>query len=839
MSRRVRFSPTKHLTRRNLLLAGIFLLLVSGFIFLWIATLRLPDMQAVETRRVTQSTKIYDRTGTVLLYDLSQNITRTVIPIGQISPNIQKATVAIEDAEFYQHHGVKPTAYLRAIWVDLITLSFSQGGSTITQQVVKNALLTQDKTAARKIKELILALKLERVLSKDQILEIYLNENPYGGSISGVEEASETFFGKHASDVTLTEAAYLAALPQAPSYFSPYGNHKSELEKRKNLVLDRMLENKFITQDEHDAAKKETSTFLPQKNRSIVAPHFVFYVQEQLEAKYGSRVLEDSGLKVITTLDADMQTKAEEVVKKYALENATKFNASNAALVAIDPRSGDILTMVGSRNYFDTEIPGNFNIALALRQPGSSFKPFVYAAAFEKGYTPDTVLFDVPTQFSTSCEPTDTGNSAAPCYAPQNYDNKFRGPVTLRSALAQSLNIPSVKLLYLTGIDNALSLAKALGVTSLSDAAHYGLTLVLGGGEVRLLDMVSGYGTFAANGYHYNPRAILEVDDGSGTILEKSDSTGEQVMPETIASQINDILSDDPARQPSYGANSALYFGGKDVAAKTGTTNDYRDAWIIGYTPNLVAGAWAGNNDNTPMEKKVAGLIVAPLWHEFMQAAIASRPNDHFLRVENDTASLPPVLRGIWQGGISEQIDTRTGQSANFTTPTEFVQERVSGGVHSILNWINKNDPTGLRPANPQNDSQWRYWEAGVRIWAAANGYSDDTSYTPPSATGLPGVSNPVTTPSNDTVFTIINPTQGSTVPKNELLQVAIKNTKPLKEVTFKINGTSVGSVGASPYTLFVMPSALSIIKDQNTLTADGSYIDGTGAHAEIQFNVQ
>jgi 1A family penicillin-binding protein len=818
-----RKSLRSYLTRHNLMLLCIAILLLGGGFFLWAASLSLPDMRGVEGRRVEQSTKIYDRTGEILLYDLSKDVTRTVVPISQISPNIQKATVAIEDTDFYRHHGFKPTAFLRAVIVNITTLHFSQGGSTITQQVIKNALLTKDKSPARKLKEIILALKLERVMTKDQILELYLNENPYGGSISGVEEASRSFFGKKASDVTLAEAAYLAALPQRPSYYSPYGNHKDALDQRKNLVLDRMLAQGVITQQEHDAAKNDRVTFLPQRAHGIIAPHFVFYVAEQLEEKYGSTVLENGGLKVITTLDADMQTAAETIVKRRALKNTEDFNATNAALVAIDPKTGEILTMVGSRDYFDTKIPGSYNIALAERQPGSSFKPFVYATAFQKGYTPDTVLFDVPTQFSTSCNPSDTHNITSPCYAPQNYDNKFRGPVTLRNALAQSLNVPSVKLLYLTGINSAIQTAKAFGVTTLKDASQYGLTLVLGGGEVRLLDMVSGYGTFATNGYHFEPHAILEVDDANGNIIDRPVPSGSQVLPEYVAMEINDVLSDNTARIPAYGANSPLYFPGRDVAVKTGTTNDSRDAWIIGYTPNLVVGAWAGNNDNSPMVKKVAGQIVAPMWNEFMQGAIATRTPESFTRQETDESGLPPILRGIWQGGdVSQQGD----------------QEIISGGVHSILYWIDKDNPTGGRPANPGNDPQFRYWEYGVRIWAENNGYGGNQQIVNPLTPTSLGNGQGTPTEAAVQQLRITDPAQGSSIDRNTPVEVRIESSSEISSVSYSINGSVVGSVSRAPFSITFVPSALQL-QGINSIHARATTATGGVMTAQTTFTVR
>ena len=391
---------------------GIFLLVMGAFL-LWAATLPLPDLNSLSQIRVDQSVKLYDRTGQVLLYDLSnQDIQRTSVPLSAVSPSIQDAIISIEDPNFYNHGGVEFTAILRALYVDITHAGLAQGGSTLTQQVIKNTVLTSDKSLIRKLKEWILSIKLERTATKDQILELYLNQVPYGGTMYGVEEASETFFGKHASDVTLPEAAYLAAVLPAPSYYSPYGYHKADLDARKNLVLEKMYEHGYITAAQEKDAEAAQVVFIPQQANSIQAPHFVFYVQQYLEQKYGEDAIQTSGWKVTTTLDANLQAEAESVVKAGALSNATKFNASNAGLIALDPNNGQILSMVGSRNYFDTVIPGAYNITLANRQPGSAFKPFVYAEAFAQGYTPDTVLWDVPTQFSTSCAADNFSNTS-------------------------------------------------------------------------------------------------------------------------------------------------------------------------------------------------------------------------------------------------------------------------------------------------------------------------------------------------------------------------------------------------------------------------------------------
>jgi 1A family penicillin-binding protein len=706
------------INKHKLAIKTILMLIVSvclvlgALILFWVSTFQVPSTESIEQRRVTESTKIYERTGQILLYDTGGSVRRSTVPIEQISRYIKNATIAIEDKNFYQHHGIQPLSLLRAIMVDVLTLSRSQGGSTITQQVVKNSILTNNKDISRKLKEIVLAVKLEQIASKDEILSMYLNEIPYGGNIYGVEEASESFFGKKSSDVTLAEAAYLAALPKAPTFYSPYGQNRDKLEERKNLILREMLNNNFITQGEYDSAIAEKVSFVAKGDSSIKAPHFVFYVLSYLANKYGEEVINTGGLRVTTTLDYDLQSIGEKVAHDYALQNKINFNAENAAIVAIDPKTGGILTMVGSRDYFDKKIDGAFNVTLAKRQPGSTIKPFVYSEAFLKGYTPDTVLFDVKTQFSTSCAPDNltTGNG---CYSPDNFDNLFRGPITLRNALAQSINVPSVKVLYLAGLSESIRLARDMGIQSLSDKGDYGLTLVLGGGEVTPLELTGAYGVFANEGVKTDISPIIEIKDKDGNILETQNPNSTQVLDKEVALKISNILSDNVARAPSYGQTSALYFSDRDVAVKTGTTNDSRDAWIMGYTPSIAVGAWAGNNNNTPMVKKVAGLIVAPMWRAFMDQVLVKYPNEQFEEpLVEDKTQLKPVLQGIWQGGT---LATSTGGVST-----------VYGGVHTILNWVSKDDPRGPAPLNPASDSQFNNWEYAVRLWAQNNGYSNN-----------------------------------------------------------------------------------------------------------------
>lgn len=703
--------------------AALFLM---GISFVWVASLRIPAMDDLEERRVSNSTKIYDRTGEVLLYDLSQDVRRAIIPLEDISPYVQKATIAIEDKDFYKHNGVKISSFMRAVLVNLTSLSYKQGGSTITQQVVKNSILTKDKTPTRKLKEWILAAKLEKTLTKDEILAFYLNEIPYGGNLYGVEEASKAFFGKSAKDLTLAESAYVAALPKAPSFYSPYGQNKSKLDERKNLVLKEMLSLGYITNEEYEAAKEEKVEFKPRQNTgSIKAPHFVFFVIEQLAERYGEDAVQNGGFKVVTSLDYEIQQAAEEIAQKYGKINEERFRGENNATVVIDPKTGEILAMVGSRNYFDEDIEGNFNVATAHRQPGSAFKPIVYANLFNKGYTPETVLFDVHTQFSTNCSP-DNLTSDNGCYAPNNYDDKFRGPVTVRNALAQSLNVPAVKALYLAGIKSSTDYARNMGITSLDDSDRFGLSLVLGGGEVSLLELTSAYSVFANDGIRNPYTPIIRVESQEGEVIEQITPVPKRVVEEQVARNISSILSDNVARAPLYGPSSVLYFPGKDVAVKTGTTNDYRDAWIVGYTPNIVIGSWVGNNDNTPMDRKLSGLIVAPLWRELMDKVAPKIPNESFIPPVVESEGLKPVLRGEWRGGASTPIVDAYGQ---------VIGEQVNTNVHSILYWVDKNNPRGPIPSNPASDPQFRNWEYSVQRWAASQVYTYPTNPVNPTVT--------------------------------------------------------------------------------------------------------
>ncbi len=806
---------------KNLILFGVGGgLLIGSVLLIWITTIKIPDFSKFSERKVELSTKIYDRTGEVALYDVHNNIKRTIGNPDEIGANIKNATVAIEDSEFYQHKGVRLKAFMRAIWVNLTHGSLSQGGSTITQQLIKNTLLTQEKTITRKIKEWILAIKIEQVMGKNEILSLYLNENPYGGSIYGITEASKTFFNKSPADLTLAEAAYLAAIPKAPTFYSPYGKNKDKLEERKNLVLARMKELEFITPEQYQEARNEKITFLPQEITGIKAPHFVFFVKQYLEQKYGKDLVESGGLKVTTTLDYDLQKYAEEELLKHAKENEKDWNGSNAALVATDPKTGQVLSMVGSRDYFDKGIDGNFNVATAFRQPGSSFKPFIYATAFEKGYTPETAIFDVFTEFQTTCDPSGkprAGHNASECYHPSNYDGNFRGPMSLRNALAQSINIPAVQMLYLVGIKDSIKTARDMGIKTLDDPDRYGLTLVIGGGEVSLLDMTTAYGTFANQGMYHPYQAILKVQDSKGNILEDHTvpDEGTPTIEKNASLLISDILSDNQARVPTFGANSPLVISGREVAVKTGTTNNNKDAWTMGYTPSIAVGVWVGNNDNKPMKKGGAALA-GPIWHDYMAYALKNLPDEQFESPEPIDTTGKPIFHGLWQGGESFIIDAASGKLATEDTPPELRIEKVVTNVHSILYWVDKNDPTGPPPSNPEKDPQYNHWETAVQNWWSKN----KSKYGVVSVNDKPSSYDDVHTENNSPKVSILSPNHGSIFTENDRINVEISASGPyqITKADFFVNNEYIGSSTNSPFSTTFSPSEIGNIQANNVL---------------------
>jgi len=595
----------------------------------------LPRPEKFAERAFIESTKIYDRTGETVLYELYGEERREIVPLDDMSEYLKQAVLSTEDARFYSHHGIDFWGILRAIRINLGLGKATYGGSTISQQLIRSTFLTLEKSVKRKIREIILTIELERRYEKDEILGWYLNQIPLGINIYGVEAAAKTYFNKPAKELTLAESAVLAASIKAPSRYSPFGTHLDELLGRKDYVLDRMAQEGYITQEQADEAKQVELEFA-KVSQTIKAPHFVLYVEEYLFENYGKNFLEEEGFRIYTTLDWELQEAAEIAVTE-GVEKIKGYNAHNAALVAIDPKTGEILVMVGSADWFGDSYPEEcvsgkdcmfdpkLNVATYRigRQPGSAFKPFVYATAFQNGYDDEHIVIDEETNFGVWGEKE---------YIPQNYDGLFRGEVTLREALAQSLNVPSVKVLVdLAGIQESISTARKCGITTLKESASfYGPALVLGGGEVRLIDIVSAYGVFAAEGKRYPPISILRIEDSEGNIIEEKKKTPRRVLEEEATRLLNDILSDNEARAPMFGYNSSLYFPNYQVAVKTGTTNDWRDAWTVGYTPGIVAGVWVGNNDNSPMAKKPGVMFSTPMWHEFMNTALLKFPKENF-----------------------------------------------------------------------------------------------------------------------------------------------------------------------------------------------------------------
>jgi len=801
----------------------LFILLMSGVLAYFAKDL--PNPAKMNDYQVVESTKIYDRTGKVIIYDIHGEEKRTVIPFEEIPQYLKDATLVAEDDNFYHHVGLDWRGIARAAWADLRGKEIAQGGSTITQQYIKNAYLggpIAQRTFARKIKEAILSLLMEQKYSKDEILGFYLNQIPYGSNAYGVEAASQTFFDKPAKNLTLAEAAVIAALPKAPSYYSPFGSHLEGLRARQEYILNRMVSFGYINQEQAELAKNEELEFAAFE--SLKAHHFVTMIKEYLEDKYGRLYpdIDKAGLRVYTTLDWDLQQNAEEIVAKGAEANEKNYRAGNAALVAIDPKTGQTLALVGSKDYSEDQ----FNVATSPnRQPGSSFKPFAYAAAFKKGYSPETILFDLETNFGKFGPPGEEKD-----YIPQNYDGKFRGPVTMRQSLAQSLNMPSVKTLYLAGINETINLAQDMGITTLKDRKNFGLSLVLGGGEIKLIDETAAFGVFATEGVRHPLSLILKIKDGQGKVLEEYEDNPIKVLDEQICRQISDMLSDDEARAPVFGSHSKLYLPGIPAAVKTGTTQDYSDGWTIGYTPNLAVGVWAGNNDySKKMKERSAGLYVAtPIWNEFMIKAYREKTkkekteiifgdspaeeieNEFFLpkTPESFTAPAPspatdkPMLNGKLTYGQKVKVDKISGKLATDLTPPELIEERTyNQSVHTLLYYIDKDNPLGDYPANPAQDQQFLNWEEAVNRWVQQQPYTE--SLQPPTEY------DNVHIPQNLPFVRISSPSNSETIYLSggniTIAAEAVANLG-IKQLDFFINDQFVSTDSVAPYSITFNP---------------------------------
>lgn len=588
-------------------LFGVFLCLIVFFLFTsYKFVVELPSPTDIGKLNYSLSTHMYDRNGK-LLYEIYKDQNRTSTKLSDLPKYVYQATIAIEDKDFYAHSGVSLLGGILRAAKDTYLKKGLQGGSTITQQLVKSALLTPERTIERKLKEILLALWTEKLYSKNQILEMYLNQVPYGGSAYGIEEASKTYFGKKAKELSISEAAFLAGMPQAPSIYSPYTN--PDLAKnRRNEVLKKMYELGYITKVQKESANKEEIVVTPLQN-NIKAPHFVFYVKSNLEQQYGIQRVEEGGLNVITSLDLDIQQEGEKILKEE-LEKVAYLNISNAAMLVTKPATGEILAMVGSADYYAAQ-SGAFNVTTGYRQPGSSIKPVTYALALERGFTAASIIDDVPTAFGIP--------GSAP-YVPVNYDGRFHGRVPLRYALANSFNIPAVKLLNTLGVDEMVTFAQKLGITTWDDSSRFGLSLTLGGGEVHMTDMATVYGTFANQGEKIPVTGVKRIYDARNQVIFENNPSGKRVVSEETSYILSDMLSDNFARRLEFGSRSALEIPGYKVAVKTGTTDMKKDNWTIGYTPDFVVTVWVGNNDNTPMNQYLASGITgaAPIWNRMM-----------------------------------------------------------------------------------------------------------------------------------------------------------------------------------------------------------------------------
>ena len=767
---------------------GLFLLLI---IALPLLSFGLPSPDKV-VRREGFSTKILDRNGKAL-YDIFDNERRTPINIVDMPLYLKQATVAIEDKNFYSHNGFDILGTLRGL-SRFFTRGYAQGGSTLTQQLVKNVLLTSERSALRKVKEFVLAVQIERKYTKDEILQMYLNEAPYGGTAWGVESASETYFGKNAKDLNLVESAILAGMPQLPSKYSPYSSTPKAYVDRTTNVLRRMREDGYITKDQESAALAELPEFKFQsKGSSFKAPHFVQYVQKILEERYGASVIEQGGLKVTTTLDLDLQEKAQAIVAEE-IEKVEAQRITNGAAVILNPETGEILSMVGSKQFDDPDYDGQVNVTTSLRQPGSSFKPFTYVTALKEGYTASTMVMDVPTTFP--------GGEGMPDYNPVNYDGKYRGPVQMRYALGNSLNIPAVKFIAMVGIKDVLETAYDMGITSLPPTketlARVGLSVTLGGGEVRLIDLTGAYSAFFNGGTKAEPIAILKVESNDGKVLEEiTPKRGKKVISAEDAFIISNILSDNSARSDAFGPNSLLNVSGRQIAVKTGTTNDKRDNWTIGGNPQRAVGVWVGNNDNSPMLNVASGVSGAsPIWRRIILESLSG---------------LDPVNFVAPEGIVTAEVDKVSGKLAHdgFTSRSEFFakgSEPQIDDIHVNLK-VCKSDgrlatPSDITGQNYDNkeyfvfkeedpistDGQNR-WQEAILNWI--NGQSD-SRYHPP--TEYCGTSNPLSVEWKDPIDRVGN------LPNTFTAKIRATSTSDITTIEIYVDGLKIRTIEGLPY---------------------------------------
>lgn len=773
---------------------------------------QIPAPEDLQSRFVAKSTKIYDRNGE-LLYDIFQNQNRTPIKLVDVPEVVKKSTIAIEDKDFYKHGGFDVWGILRSFYRLIIHRRIEGGGSTLTQQLVKNALLTSDQSVIRKLKELILAIQVERAYTKDQILEMYLNEIPYGGTAYGIEAAANLYFGKHASELDLAESSLLAGLPQRPSVYSPYGSQPELAKVRQAEVLKRMVKDGYIEEEDANRAKNKELIYRTSKNElGFKAPHFVLYVKQKLEEQYDTRTVEQGGLKIVTTLDYKLQEQVEDTLKSE-VDKLKNYEVGNAAAVVLDPKTGEILSMAGSKNYFgksepegcnegrDCAFEGNVNVALGQRQPGSATKPITYAVGMLKGYTASHVLTDVKTVFP--------GGAGLPEYIPVNYDGQFHGPTQVRYALGNSYNIPAVKMLALVGVKNVLDLGYRMGLSTWEPTAEnvssVGLSLTLGGREVRLLDLTSAFAVFANKGRRQEPVSILKVEDASGkSLYEYRPSDGVKVLDEGISFIISNILSDSGARTAAFGSNSVLNVPGKTVSVKTGTTDQKRDNWTIGYTPLIAVGVWVGNNDNSIMDPKIASGVTgaSPIWQKIMIAALKDKPNetpprpDSITEVEIDglmggqSKDGSPKRKEFYQKGTEPTSVSSAYQRLKVckVNPHRQANDGEDAEDKDVI-LLKEDDPTGAN-----------HWQEGINQWVltAANPLFVGTDK---GCSGIPGFS---TGGDSGGVISIVNIPNGANVPRVFDILARANSPAGIKKVVWQLDGANKSTQTTEPFAFHV-----------------------------------
>lgn len=735
------YSPSGRVRLLSTLSAAVFVGIIALFLLTTVVfavfSFDLPDPNKV-IRREGLSTVISDRNGKVL-YDVYQKENRIPLELKEVPKYLQEATIAVEDKDFYRHQGFSLTGIIRSLW-RIVTLQGLAGGSTLTQQLVKNVLLSPERTIFRKIKEVILANQIEKKFTKDQILQMYLNEAPYGGAAYGVESAAKTYFGKSAKDLNLVESAILAGFPQAPSTYSPTGSHpKAYIDRTKN-VLRRMREDGYITaQQEVDAGKQLANVQFASISAAIRAPHFVFFVKDQLVARFGEQMVESGGLRVTTTLDWDLEEEAEKIVNEE-INKIKPLKVGNGAAVVLSAKTGEILSMVGSYDFFDKDY-GSFNVATSLRQPGSAGKPFIYATAFAKGYAPATMLLDAKTSY-----PTGDPDPKKKDYTPENYDNKYRGPTQLRFALGNSINTVAVKLTALTGLKEIMQNGYNAGISTWEptdeNIANVGLSLALGGREVKLLELTSAYAAFATGGLKVEPVAILKVTNSKGNKLyEYRPVTGKRVFSREVSFLVSHILSDNNARKEVFGEVNSLQIPGHTVAAKTGTTDKKRDNWTIGFDPNIAVGVWVGNNDNAAMAPAITSGVTgaAPIWNQITKFALKNFPNTDFQKPDKVSALTVDALGG----GLPHDSDpTRSEYFLSGTEPVAlspiYKKLKISKANGKLANDLEIK--TGdyeerkfivISETDPVSEKGVNRWQEAIDAWIVEF-KKDDPEYNPP-----------------------------------------------------------------------------------------------------------